>query len=183
MLNASKLSFLVFVSGVLAPCACGYEIQHLQADRVGKRFAISLAVHIDRPIDEVFHRLTDFNHLTHLSGSIEESRQLRPDEAGDVIVYTRMHPCVLFMCRTVRIFEAVTFPEKYQVLANVIPARSDLAYGKSLWTLSVQGDGTLLHYQSEIEPGFDMFPVIGPAAAKYSLKKQAKAFLQGLEEK
>jgi hypothetical protein len=40
----------------------------------------------------------------------------------------------------------------------------------------------LLRYNSEFEPGFDMFPVVGPAAAKYSLRKQAINFLKGLEE-
>jgi hypothetical protein len=47
--------------------------------------------------------------------------------------------------------------------------------------LSPQGNSTLLEYESQLEPGFDMFPLIGPAAARYSLKKQAKQFLAGLE--
>jgi hypothetical protein len=32
-----------------------------------------------------------------------------------------------------------------------------------------------------MEPGFIMFPLLGPAATEYSLKKQARAFLKGLE--
>jgi hypothetical protein len=166
---------------LLAGTARAYEIQTLHTDRVDKRFSITLSAVVNLPIDEVYKRLTDFNRLTQLSPYVEESRQLDPDEAGDVIVYTRMRACVMFICKTVRIFEAITYPEKYRIVANVIPARSELAYGQSRWTLSPQGGDTLLQYQSEMEPGFDMFPLIGPAATEYSLKKQAKAFLEGLE--
>jgi hypothetical protein len=158
-----------------------YEIQTLETSRADKRFSITLSAIVNVPIDEVYKRLTDFNRLTQLSPYVEESRHLDPDEAGDVIVYTRMRACVMFICKTVRIFEAITYPEKYRIVANVIPARSELAYGQSRWTLSEQGGNTLLHYESELEPGFDMFPLIGPAATEYSLKKQARAFLAGLE--
>jgi hypothetical protein len=172
---------LLLAMVLLAGTAWAYEIQTLETSRADKRFSIMLSAVVKLPIDEVYKRLTDFNRLTQLSPYVEESRHLDPDEAGDVIVYTRMRACVMFICKTVRIFEAITYPEKYQIVANVIPARSELAYGQSRWTLSAQGGSTLLHYESELEPGFDMFPLIGPAATEYSLKKQAKAFLEGLE--
>ncbi len=166
---------------LLAGTARAYEIHTLETSRDDKRFSITLSAVVNLPIDEVYKRLTDFNQLAQLSPYVEESRHLDPDEAGDVIVYTRMRACVLFICKTVRIFEAITYPEKYRIVATVIPARSELAYGQSRWTLSPQGSGTLLQYESELEPGFDMFPLLGPAAAEYSLRKQARAFLEGLE--
>lgn len=159
-----------------------YDIQSMQTTYIDKRFTISLTAYLDAPIDRVYGHLTNFDELTTLSDSIEESRQLKPDEAGDVIVYTRSRPCVLFACKTVRLFESVTYPTEFQVLTTVIAARSDFVYGRSLWILTEQGSGTLLRYNSEFEPGFDMFPVVGPAAAKYSLRKQAINFLKGLEE-
>lgn len=167
---------------LLAVTARAYEIRTLETSRADKRYSVTMAAVIDLPVDEVYRRLTDFNQLTQLSPYVEESRQLDPDEAGEVIVYTRIRACVMFVCKTVRIFEAVTYPARYQIVATVIPARSELAYGQSRWTLSPEGRGTLLQYESELEPGFDMFPLIGPAAARYSLKKQAKQFLEGLEE-
>ena len=175
------LAMALIAIALLSGTARAYEIQMLETSRVDKRFSVTLSAVVNLPIDEVYKRLTDFNRLTQLSPYVEESRHLDPDEAGDVIVYTRMRACVMFICKTVRVFEAITYPEKYQIVANVIPARSELAYGQSRWTLSPQGHDTLLQYQSEMEPGFDMFPLIGPAAAQYSLRKQAKAFLEGLE--
>ena len=166
---------------LLARGAGGYEIRTLETSRADKRFSIVMTAVINLPIDEVHRRLTDFNQLTRLSPYVEESRQLEPDEAGNIIVYTRIRACVIFICKTVRIFEAITYPEKNRIVATVIPARSELAYGQSSWTLSPQGNSTLLEYESQLEPGFDMFPLIGPAAARYSLKKQAKQFLAGLE--
>jgi hypothetical protein len=184
-LSSGPLSRLLAIALIaivlLAGTARAYEIRELETRRADKRFSVTLSAVVNLPIDEVYERLTDFNRLTQLSPYLEESRHLDPDEAGDVIVYTRMRACVMFICKTVRVFEAITYPEKYQIVANVIPARSELAYGQSRWTLSPQGDDTLLQYQSEMEPGFDMFPLIGPAAAQYSLRKQAKAFLEGLE--
>lgn len=162
--------------------AHGYDIKNIETSHVDKRFRITLTAYLEAPVEEVYGRLTNFDELTKLSDSIEESRQLQPDEAGNVIVYTRIRPCVMFVCKTLRMFEAVTYPAEFQVLANVIAARSDFVYGRSLWVLSEQGSGTLLQYNSEFEPGFDVFPVIGPVAARYSLKKQAKKFLQGLED-
>ena len=166
---------------MLASGAAAYEVESLDTVQVDKRFTIQLVARLSLPIDEVFNRLTNYNELTLLSASIEESRQLPPDEAGEIIVYTRVRPCVLFVCKTVRIFEVITYPAENEIVAEVIPARSELAYGRSHWVLTQVGEGTLLHYRSEIEPGFDMFPLIGPAAAKYSLRKQAREFLTGLE--
>ncbi len=185
-LSPGRLSRLLAIAliaiALLAGMARAYEIRKLETSRADKRFSVTLSAVVNLPIDEVYRRLTDFNRLTQLSPYVEESRHLDPDEAGDVIVYTRMRACVMFICKTVRIFEAITYPEKYQIVANVIPARSELAYGQSRWTLRPQGGDTLLHYQSEMEPGFDMFPLLGPAATEYSLKKQARAFLDGLEQ-
>jgi hypothetical protein len=172
----------LLIGSLFAEAARAYEIRNLETAHVDKRFTISLTAYLDAPIDSVYERLTNFDKLTMLSDSIEESRQLKPDEAGEVIVYTRIRPCVLFVCKTLRIFEAVTYPAEHQVLATVIAARSDFVYGSSLWVLTEQGNGTLLEYHSEFEPGFDVFPLIGPAAAQYSLRKQAKQFLHGLEE-
>ncbi|MDH4049098.1 MAG: hypothetical protein OEW68_07595 [Gammaproteobacteria bacterium] len=174
---------LLLLFGLLTTVdARAFEIRSLETKRVDKRFTISLTARLERPVDVVYGRLTSYDQLSQLSASIEESRQLKADEAGEVIVYTRVRPCVLFVCKTVRIFETISYPAQYQIVATVIPARSELAYGSAHWTLMAEGDGTLLNYESEIEPGFDMFPLIGPAAASYSMKKQAKEFLKGLEQ-
>lgn len=172
---------LLIGGSLLANVAQAYEIFSLETGRNGKRFSITMIARIEQPIDEVRSRLTNFDALTRMSSAIEESRRLKSDEASDIIVYTRMRPCVMFVCKTVRVFEVVTYPEQYRIVATVIPGRSDLAFGQTRWTLSRQGTGTLLHYESEVEPGFDMFPLIGPAATRYSLKKQARQFLEGLE--
>jgi hypothetical protein len=177
----AKLALLLLGS-LFAVASRAYEIRSLETDQMDKRYTISLTAYLDAPIDRVYGHLTNFDELATLSDSIEESRQLKPDEAGDVIVYTRLRPCVLFVCKSVRLFEAVTYPAELQVLATVIAARSDFVYGRSLWILTEQGSGTLLRYNSEFEPGFDMFPAVGPAATKYSLRKQATNFLRGLEE-
>lgn len=174
--------WLLFGAVLYAGTATAYDIRTLETGRAGQRYTVSLVAVVDLPVDEVYRRLTDYNRLTQLSPYVEESRLLDPDEAGDVIVYTRTRACVMFMCRTVRVFETVSYPGPYQILVEVIPARSELAYGRSHWTLIPEGNKTVLQYDSELEPGFDMFPVIGPAAARYSLRKQAKRFLEGLEE-
>jgi hypothetical protein len=172
----------ILAAYLLTAPAQGYEIRVLETGHAGNRISINMTAVIARPIDEVYRSLTDFDRLPRLSEAIEESRQLPPDEAGEVIVYTRMHPCVWFVCKTVRIFETVTYPAKYEILSTVIPSRSELAYGQSRWSLSPLDNGTLLQYESELEPGFDLMPLFGRAAAKHSLKKQARQFLQGLED-
>lgn len=182
LLAIALVAIALIAIALLSGTTRAYEIQTLETSRIDKRFSVTLSAVVNLPIDEVYKRLTDFNQLTQLSPYVEESRHLDPDEVGNVIVYTRMRACVMFICKTVRIFEAITYPEKYQIVANVIPARSELAYGQSRWTLSPQGGDTLLQYESELEPGFDLFPLLGPAATEYSLKRQAKAFLEGLED-
>jgi hypothetical protein len=173
---------LLVAAGLITSLAAAYDIRSLDTGRNGKHFSIAMIAWVEQPIDEVRSRLTNFNALTRLSPAVEESRQLPPDEAGDIIVYTRFRPCVMFVCKTVRIFETVRYPERYQIVSTVIAARSDLAFGQTYWRLSVQGDGTLVQYDAEFEPAFDLFPLIGPAVARYSLKREAKQFLKGLED-
>ncbi|MGH8224520.1 MAG: SRPBCC family protein [Woeseiaceae bacterium] len=177
------MAWLTVAPALLAGTALAYEIRSIETHRDEQRFRITMTVKLELPAAAVRERLTDYENLDKLSPAIEDSRRLRPDEAGDIIVYRRMRPCVMFVCKTLRIFETVAYPGEWEIVTTVIAARSDLAYGLTRWTLTPEGTGTLLEYESEVEPGFDLFPVVGQAAMSYSLRKQARQFAEGLERR
>jgi hypothetical protein len=52
----------------------------------------------------------------------------------------------------------------------VDPQQSDFAYSREQWQLIPEGDGTLMIYNFEMEPGFWVPPLIGPYVIKRALK-------------
>jgi hypothetical protein len=58
-----------------------------------------------------------------------------------------------------------------EIVATVIPERSNARYARTQWRLQPLDGGTLLRYELEMEPDFWVPPVIGPPLVKRALKQ------------
>ncbi len=83
------------------------------------------------------------------------------------------------------IVEDVTALEDGSIIAKVIPDESDFKNGYTVWSLAASPRGTLIGYESSMEPRFWVFPILGPIIIKKTLREQITVSaerIQGLVE-
>jgi hypothetical protein len=92
--------------------------------------------------------------------------------------------CVLWYCDSLHEVQDMTFvkhPDGGDVIATVLPQYSDFRYGRSEWQVRDSGGQTMLHIVAELEPAFDIPPVIGPWLVKHALRAEAQRTAVGIE--
>src|SRR3546814_6184254 len=62
--------------------------------------------------------------------------------------------------------------ERYQLDALVIPALSNLRYGKAHWQLERCDAQTCLNFSAELEPDFWVPPLLGPWLIKRTMRRE-----------
>jgi len=151
--------------------AFGAEVRSFEMDRKAQRYHIVSETFIDAPVAAVYSVLIDYDHYDRISSVFEESRYLERNPDGSGLVYTKAHGCVAFFCTTVERVEKLEVVPDSEIVATVIPERSDTRYSRAQWRLQAEGGGTLLRYELEMEPDFWVPPLIGPPIVKRALRQ------------
>ena len=158
----------VLLSTTLAGAA---EIRTFRCDREAERYHVVSETFIDAPVDAVFAVLIDYDHYDRISSVFQESRYLERNPDGSGVVYTKARGCVAFFCTTVERVERLEVVPGAEIVATVIPEQSDARYSRAQWRLEPDGQGTLLHYELEMEPDFWIPPLIGPPMVRHALRQ------------
>src|SRR3546814_6222595 len=107
------------------------------------------------------------------------SADLFPSPAVGVARWrTRVRVCVGFFCTHLKQVQDVRdshTTERYQLDALVIPALSNLRYGKAHWQLERCDAQTCLNFSAELEPDFWVPPLLGPWLIKRTMRREANA--------
>jgi hypothetical protein len=129
--------------------------------------------------------LTDYDHLDAINPKIVASQALEHLAANVTRVRYEIRHCIWFYCFDIVIVEDVTTLEDGSIIAKVIPDESDFKYGYTVWSLAASPRGTLIGYESSMEPRFWVFPILGPIMIKKTLREQITVSaerIQGLVE-
>lgn len=162
--------------------ACAAQFHSVKVSRSGKIYSMAAQVYIDAPLPDVYRVLTDYNHLTRISGIIRKSHLVRRVDAQTAIVYTESRACVLFFCHTVRETQRVTENPPNDIHSEAIPAESNVKLAASTWHLQSEGSGTLMQWSLSIEPEFWIPPLIGPALMEGELRAEGEYSARGIEK-
>lgn len=173
-------ALLVCCAGV-ASLACGAEFRSIEMVREGEQYRLSAEVFVDAPRSGVYGVLTDYAEFPRLSSVFRSGDVLEPIEDGRGLVYLLMRGCVLFFCKEVAVVQAILVEPDERIEAVVDPRRSDLDYGRAVWTLRDDGQGTLIGYEALLEPQFWIPPVIGPFVIKTAIRTRGIRAAQRLE--
>lgn len=136
------------------------------------RYQLSAEVYLDAPMPQVYRVLTDYDHLTRISGAVRESRLLHRVDAHTALVYVESRACVLIFCHTIRETQKVVESPPDAVSADAIPAQSNVRFASSSWHLQPEGSGTRMTWNLSIEPEFWIPPLIGPALMEDELRSE-----------
>ena len=175
-------NLLLVLGMVLLPAAVpAAEVRSLQLDREGQRYFLESESFIHAPVEFVYDVLTDYEQFGRVSKIFEESRFLDPEPDGTPLAYTKARGCIIFFCTTVERVERLELTPPSEIIATVIPERSNVQYGRAHWQLEPEGNGTRLLYNLEMEPGFWVPPVIGPWLIKRRLRDGGMRAAQRVE--
>lgn len=146
------------------------DLRQVTIERHDNRYSLVSQTWFDTSAEELFRVLIDYDLFTKMSSAFVESRNVAPDEQGRPQFYTRMEGCVLWWCKSLQREGYLLLRPNDEIVAIVDPDHSDFNYSYERWQLREEGDGTLLIYEFEMEPGFWVPPVIGPFLIKRELR-------------
>jgi hypothetical protein len=159
------------------------DFRALDVSRDGASYEVKALVYLAAPPQAVFAVLTDYEHFTRISGSIVESRRVQQLDAADSLVYTDTRFCALFFCRHVKEMQKVSQTPPSDIISTVLPEKSDnVKSGSAVLHLQSEGEGTLLHWEFRIEPGFWVPPLLGPLLVERGLKAEGRRSAAGVEK-
>ena len=161
---------LALCLGLWATALAAAEIRSFSMERDSERYHVVSETFIDAPVAAVYDVLVDYDHYDRISSIFEESRYLERNSDGSGVVYTKAHGCIVFFCTTVERVERLEVVPDAEIVATVIPERSNARYARTQWRLEPENGGTLLRYELEMEPEFWVPPLIGPPLVKRALK-------------
>lgn len=157
------------------------DLRDISVERVAERYNLSSTAYFAASPEDMFRVLSDYDLFSKFTSAFVETRNLAADAGGRPGFYTRMEGCVLMFCKSfVRHGHLLLDPIR-EIIAIADPAFSDFKYCRERWELVPEGDGTVLLYTFEMEPGFWVPPVIGPYVVKRTLRAGGREAIDRIE--
>ena len=176
----SILTALLLLCGAIACGTGATDMLMLRISESEQRYRIEASFMVNAPLGVVRALLTDYAQLHKLSPSILESEVVDAPTPTQARVRTRIRACVLIHCQTLQRVEEVRMSPT-RLVAVIVPEQSDFAAGRTEWLLTPVQDSVRVDYRAQINPGFRLFPLVGPALMKAGLERELRTFLVQLQ--
>ena len=158
------------------------ELRSLEMGEDGARHWLRMEVVLAAPPAAVYSVITDYDKLTRLHRNIVGSEVVGRIDARTVEVYTLIRACIVgVFCRRVKRVERITENPPDSLEAEALPERSDLAYGRVHWRLEPEARGSVLYYESEIEPDFWVPRLFGKALLAKMIERTTVEMIEQVE--
>jgi len=158
------------------------EVGSLDVRVVDHRYHVQLEAVVDAPAAAVARVLTDYTGYAALDPAVRSVDVLGRTASGQVLLRTHIRACAAVFCRNVVRTEMVT-EEGGRLVAEVVPAASDLRRGVTRTQWREEGDRTRVWYQSDFETAFWVPEVIARRFAAGSLRESVLRLWQSVEER
>ncbi len=135
-------------------------------------YHISVSAEIAATEEHVRQVLTDYAHVYRLNYSVIESEVLESPVEGNVRVRTQLLCCTPIFCQQVERVDEISTLDSGDLLAVIVPEKSDFNSGRAMWKITSMGSKTRLTYLADIEPGFFIPPVLGTAMVINNMRKE-----------
>lgn len=146
--------------------------ESILVEQLNGGYHVRLQFEVNASPDRVREVLTDYDHLNAINPKIVASQALGHPADNVTRVRSEIRHCIWFYCFDIVIVEDVTTLKDGSIIAKVVPDKSDFKNGYTVWTLATSPDGTLIGYESSMEPRFWVFPILGPIMIKKNLREQ-----------
>ncbi|HVC37269.1 MAG TPA: hypothetical protein VNF46_02595 [Gammaproteobacteria bacterium] len=150
-----RRTFLTLLAVVwLSGNAWAAQFHSFEVSQNNGRYQLSADIYLAAPLPQVYQVLTDYNHLTRISGAILQSRMLKQTDAHTYLVFVESRACVLFFCHNIKETQRVMELTPREVVSEVIPEGSNV---KNVFFLLALGPGRRRHAHAlggNLCPGF-----------------------------
>jgi len=180
-MSFSKIITLFFIS-LISKLSYAGEILEAHVGHTDKQYFVSLDVVINADASRVYKILTDYDNLTKLSDSIKESRVIYSLSDNDHRVQVKTKACVTFFCKTINQVQDVEELPNNVIITTALPDKSDVDYAHARWKVTSENGLARINFNSDLKPSFWIPPVIGPLLIERTLRNEALAVIDGLEE-
>jgi len=169
---------VLYLQGVASIAA---ELQDVTVERKDGRYHLTSVTHFDATQSQLYKILTDYEQFPRFANAFVEAENREPDEQGRPQFYTRMEGCVLLFCKSYIRYGYLELKPDYDIVAIVDPELSNFDYSRERWQLISDGEGTIMIYDFEMEPGFWVPPIVGPYVIKRALRSNGNAAVNRIE--
>ncbi|MEX0975856.1 MAG: SRPBCC family protein [Woeseia sp.] len=157
------------------------ELRDIEVERDEDRYRLVSEAWFAASPEDMYRVLSDYDLFEKFTSAFVEARNIEPDEQGRPRFFARMEGCVLLFCKSFVRRGHLELAPHSEIVAVVDPAVSDFKYCHERWRLVRDGDGTLLVYTFEMEPGFWVPPVIGPYVIMRTLRDGGRDAIDRIE--
>jgi len=179
--NTLSLRIVVLLLLVRAWPVTAAELTDIEVEMKDGRYHLSSKTYFEATQAQLYKVLTDYTQFTKFSSAFVESENRAPDEQGRPRFYTRLEGCVLLFCKSYVRYGYLELKPDYDIVAITDPELSNFEYSRERWQLIPKGEGTLLKYDFEMEPGFWVPPLVGPYVIKRTLRSNGRDAVDRIE--
>lgn len=165
----------------LSSTANGMESQSVHTEYAHGEYRLTMEVILNAPADRVQAVLRDYAQYDKLDPRILESRVIAHPQPDEFELYTRIHACFALLCRNVDRVETVK-EGPMELLATVIPAKSDAKRGSTHTVLIADGNRTRVHYTTYIVPKFWVPALFGRSIMLHTLRDATLSMFEHIEK-
>jgi ribosome-associated toxin RatA of RatAB toxin-antitoxin module len=178
--SPALLTFVILVGSIDVSAATVIDCSIVQE---GGRFKIDAHATLNVSGTASYAIISDVANFPRINPMVRRMEIIRRHDR-DTRLEVEAYVCVLWYCDTlheVQDMSFVRYPDGGEVIVNVVPEYSDFRYGHSVWQVRTSGGRTILHIVAELEPAFEIPPVIGPWLIKRALRAEALRTAEGIE--
>ncbi len=145
-------------------------------------YSVRMEVQISAPSQYVWALLTDYEHLGRVNPSIRKSQLLGSFKPGQVRVRTVTRSCIMFMCFDMNQVQDVEVRPDGEIIATIVPGKSDFKDGVALWRILPNGTGTHVVFEARMRPAFWVPPLIGMWMIERQIDQQLTLTVSNLDK-
>lgn len=163
------------------------QVRGVEVARHGQRFDIRMQAAISASPAKVFRALQDYSAMPRYNPDLREVRVEPTADPDRARLFTVIHTCVLFFCKTLhqeQIMTAAAWAGGGVLTATLVPSGSDFDQGYGRWVVYPCTGGSLtacMDVSLKLEPSFWVPPLIGSWLVEMKMREEARRTSEGLE--
>ncbi|MES1195516.1 MAG: hypothetical protein ABUL58_01040 [Steroidobacter sp.] len=158
------------------------ELHSINTEYVNGEYRLTMTATLSARTDRVETVLRDYAQYHALDSRILDARIIRRISPSQLELFTRIKVCFSFLCRNVDRTETVE-ERPLELLATVIPERSDAVRGSTRTLLSSDGDRTQVQYSTSIVPRFWVPALFGRSIMLRTLRDASTSMFEHIEKR
>jgi hypothetical protein len=172
----------IWLLGSWMMCAHAMDMHSINAEYVNGEYRLTMTATLTAHSDRVEAVLRDYAHYKSLDTRILDAHVVSRPQTNQVQLFTRIRVCFSLLCRNVDRIELVE-ERPWELLATIIPAKSDAERGGTHTVLIADGEHTQVQYTTYIVPKFWVPALFGRSIMLRTLRDATTSMFENIEKR